>query len=303
MLRTGRIVVFLTAAVSLSGCGDFGVRPGPGEQAGARGVLVCTVAGRTFALEPPRSRADFRIKNGTPVKLGDCSHVVRLDIRFADGAESVCSGTLLGAASSSPVTTVLTAAHCVTPQRPRSITVSQPALNVSTTASHYRAFGGNPGLHLDRDLDLAVVYLRGPLPGTRAARLATQPATKGMEMIAMGYGYDARGTDGNGNLGSLLAGWVRVDIPGGPNQNVRTLPSVQPPNDPRSQETCAGDSGGPLVAANDVETVYGVLSGGNYRGFPSCRNSADSYWQPLPQRRAYIDEALERGTEGATALP
>jgi hypothetical protein len=64
VLRTGRIVVFLTAAVSLSGCGDFGVRPGPGEQAGARGVLVCTVAGRTFALEPPVLAPTFASRTG-----------------------------------------------------------------------------------------------------------------------------------------------------------------------------------------------------------------------------------------------
>lgn len=299
----------------LAGCGDIGVKTGA-PQTGYR-VPVCTMAsGRSLTVPALNGMgAGFRIKNGTEVRAGDCSWVVRLDISYPSGARSLCSGTLLVNELSTPpadpppenpprpkVPVVLTAAHCVTPQPPRSISVSQPGLGVSASASHFRAYGGNPGLLVESSKDVAIVYLRTVLQGAATATLATEPTLpKGTDVIAMGYGYDAQGADGNGNLGNLLAGWVTVDIPAATDRNLRTLPKFNF-DDPRSQDSCAGDSGGPLVDAKDAKKIYGLLSGGGYRGFPSCKNSSDSYWQYVPQRRADIDDALAKGTQGATAL-
>lgn len=283
----------------LAGCGDLGVRTGAGTQSGLAPVAVCSGARRVVTTTGPSSAASagFRIKNGTPVKADDCTHVVRLDIAFANGSRSLCSGTLIRDKM------VLTAAHCVNRNPgPKEIAVSVPGIKASAPATHYRHYGPGGSFQVETDLDIAMLYLRDPIPGSSIAELAEDALSKGQEMIALGYGYDAQGVDGNGSLGALLAGWVNVDIPATNDRNLRTLAKVQPIGDPRSQDTCAGDSGGPLVSVSKTKRIYGVLSGGNYRSFPTCQNSSDSYWQSVSHRRAVIDEAIQKGTDGAIEL-
>lgn len=297
-----RLSTVATAATALFavGCGDLGVRTGVGAQSGFAPIPVCSAGARTVTVAPNAAiaSAGFRIKNGTPVKPDDCTYVVKLEIGFGGNSRALCSGSLVRDKM------VLTAAHCVNRSPgPKDITVSVPGINAKASATHYRFTGAGATFQVETDPDFAMIYLKDTLAGASVAELGDEPLAKGTDMIALGYGYDGQGADGNGNLGTLLAGWVNVDIPATANRNMRTLAKVQPISDPRSQDTCAGDSGGPIVSATKPKRVFGWLSGGNYRNFPSCQNSADSYWQTVSVRKSMIDDAVAKGTEGATELP
>lgn len=248
--------------------------------------------------------AEFRIRNGTCATVGEYDSVVRIGIAVAGGGTYLCSGTLIAP------NVVLSAGHCVNPAAatpPFTVTQVQvdiPNLNVGAYVTHYTFTGGASGEPLDSTVDVSVLRLDRNLSPTPATLAAQDPAV-GQDMVALGYGYDGTGTDGNGNLGDLLFGSVVIDFQGSSSKNVHTLAKVQPISDPASQDTCAGDSGGPLFAMNARNVVVGVLSGGNYVGFDSCKNSADSYWTPVRWNATTINnwKTIALGLQNTDAAP
>jgi secreted trypsin-like serine protease len=221
--------------------------------------------------------AAHRIRNGTCVTSG-FENVVRLGIVTNVGT-FLCSGTLIAA------NVVLSAGHCVNPasQSPpmsvSQIVVDQPNTKVGAFVTHYAFTGGAKSQSIVSTVDMSVLRLDRNFAATPATIAAQDPAV-GQQMIALGYGFDGNAADGDGNSGDLLSGLVVIDFPGSSSKNIRTIAAVQPISEPNSQDTCGGDSGGPLFATNATNTVVGMLSGGNYVGIDTCKNSADSYWTP-----------------------
>ena len=269
-VRLAPVPVLLMLAVPV---GSF--LAGCGEAANQVGCLRQTRLGS----------AAYRIRNGTCVQSG-FENVVRLAIATNLGT-FLCTGTLIAP------NVVVSAGHCVNPAASiPSFTVSQiqvdmPRANVGALVTHYTFTGGGQGQPLDSTADWSVLRLdRNLTPAP--ANLAAQYPVVGQEMIALGYGFDGNGADGNGNAGDLLSGLVVVDFPGSSSKNIRTVAAVQPITSPNSQDTCAGDSGGPIFAVNSTSVIVGLLSGGNYIGSDTCKNSADSYWTPVNRVRTDI---------------
>jgi hypothetical protein len=238
--------------------------------------------------------ATHRIRNGTCVTSG-FENVVRLTIVTNRGT-FLCTGTLIAP------NVVISAGHCVNPLASSpSFVISQiqveiPRLNASALVTHYYFTGGSQGQPLDSTPDWSILRLDRNL-APDPAKLSAQDPELGQQMLALGYGFDGNAPDGNGKAGDLLLGLVRIDFIGSATKNIRTLAAVQPISDPKSQDTCAGDSGGPLVATNSTNVIVGVLSGGNYVGTDTCKNSADSYWTPVRHHRT---EMLNRVAQAET---
>lgn len=299
MAKYFRLFVVLTAAALVSACA--------GSEEAAQSCLVTGATQRVAANVARRleDTAGLRIRRGDPPSPATrFNHVVRLFIDEAPlgGAGLVCTGTLVNS------TTVVTAAHCFREATNIvEVRVTQANLLADVTAQSYRF---NPCFTSDTTQifttpDVAVVFLNGPIVPTAYANLASSNPAVSSLANAAGYGYDAVGAPaGNGSLGNLLFGSLRVTTSGGTNLNIIAEGATQPYTDPNSNETCAGDSGGPLFSAASDTTLLGVLSGGEY--YPptaDCEHSKNSIFTPMAQQASWVNSAIAAGPTGNGAIP
>lgn len=115
------------------------------------------------------------------------------------------------------------------------------------------------------------------------------------EIRAVGFGFDGRGSDGDGNFGTKREGalyfkrYLSAETAWGlfPRSLLLFLHRR-----PAEQATCAGDSGSPAFLQGQI---LGVLSGGYYAyGIPICALSASSIYVSATRFRNWIMETASR---------
>jgi hypothetical protein len=211
------------------------------------------------------------------------------------GVAGLCTGTLIAP------TVVLTAKHCVVPERaagpiaPGLVTVgigdrvfgatrSLRVREIVTTPGPLRISSTFDPVGSATGTDIAILVLRDrvddvpPIPVRRASAdgLASSPA------VAIGFGNTRAGTSGLKN---------RQDT---------TISAVTPNLIEAIETICQGDSGGPLLVEREgVREVAGVASFGVYAAggaVGSCPSDAD-YWNRVDVQLPLIDLALLRAGE------
>jgi len=237
-----RIVVAVICAVLLAGC--FGVKQNSPKNNGP-------------VIRP--------IRLGTP-DTSDLYPTVRplLEIDDDNFVQTVCTCTLLGPR------TALTAAHCLDDVQ-GTLVVGGAGFDVWGDISEfivvtgYRVHPEYDPLILDTP-DVAVIELAGDgFPGLNYRSLYQGAAlTQGQNVPAVGFGWDGRGSDGDGDLGKKLYGTFSfsgavdaIGLSGAVFPNAVSLFVAGPSN----QLSCLGDSGGPYLVDGQIAGVssYGTF--------------------------------------------
>jgi secreted trypsin-like serine protease len=162
---------------------------------------------------------------------------------------SICTGTVIG-----PFT-VLTAAHCVSPEIVGAGQVFEvltgptlvlPGLPVSSTTFHPAWVSSNPfGGH-----DVGIVHLASPttLP---AIPIDSDPSIFALATRIVGYGSNTHANTGVGTKRTATT------VPVAASATIVQIGNT-------STQTCHGDSGGPAFQVlNGVETIIGITSFGS----------------------------------------
>ena len=137
------------------------------------------------------------IRNGQTPTACDFQAVVRLDITGNGGVQAVCTGTIIANGI------VLSAAHCfVDPQlSPVQSVIIRGVGGIAARVLAYRTYNGYNANNLDSP-DMSILYLDRSVQVTPIP-IADTVTSPGDQVIALGYGRDARGSDGDGQLGQL----------------------------------------------------------------------------------------------------
>lgn len=222
------------------------------------------------------------ILNGTPDSTCHFSQVLKVQIQGSRAAAD-CSGVLVRSDA------VLTAAHCISDPQLGKVEAVQVRAGKEVISARkwlgnpkFRANSHAPGMY---GVDIALLFLGASLAGATPVTLATRNPAAGTAVTAVGFGYDGRGSDGNGRLGRRLVGELRVEeaqMTGYP----EGITAMGP------QQTCEGDSGGPLLQ-NGV--LVGILSGGDVAGSgAACVDSVSSVYSSVPNLLDWIQSTLTR---------
>lgn len=242
-------------------------------------LLGCANSGETGSpLCGGTSGSSVRgIRNGDPAPTCAFQSVAFLDLEVSAADHYFCSGTLIRP------NVVLTAGHCVTPPGVpghHSMKVTFPGRSVVTSTQQIVHPQYSPTGTPTGGIDVALVFLPQPLNDLVPVPLASSLPSSDAEAFAYGYGYDGRAKDGNGSLGRLLVGTLKILSTG--------IAIIAQAQTQKSQETCEGDSGGPLIFN---AALIGVLSGGNATG-DRCDDGTDSAYTSISAALPWINSSL-----------
>ncbi|KAF9570545.1 hypothetical protein EC968_001715 [Mortierella alpina] len=204
-------------------------------------AVVASLALTTTTFSSPTVK---RILGGEPAKPGELPFLVKFDGRF------VCSGFLIGPR------TILTAAHCLKPQRPMWSTAE-------VTGMVFRSDEITKVMHpkyKNHTNDIGLVFLPRTVPGPYPQISGDYPQPNS-KIVAAGFGH----IDNNNTLPrSLQKAELTVE-----NKAVCLLHYPNFVDDTQfctkdtPQGVCNGDSGGPLfIGENESIKIVGVTSHG-----------------------------------------
>lgn len=207
------------------------------------------VACATEPLDGDEISADDQAIIGGVTDTGDPSVVAVFAHPPGVNSGSICTGTVIGPS------TVLTAAHCVSPEIVGAgqvfevlvgTTLALPGLAVASTTFHPSwvsadLFGGH---------DVGIVHLATPTT-LAAIPIDTDPSILALATRIVGYGSN---THTNAGVGTKR---TATTVPVAASTTIVQIGNT-------NTQTCHGDSGGPaLQVLNGVETIIGITSFGS----------------------------------------
>ncbi len=229
-------------------------------------ILGSTVVALALAANFAAARVRPRIVNG---QATDHYPAVGMIAFYADRSRTqlagLCSGSLIGCH------TIVTAAHCVCPDRtedyqscldegaaePETVLVFLPHVGVLPV----ERISVHPQYEFGAGYDVSLLHLAEPASGVPPLSLAVDKPTVGTSGAVIGYGTTGGGfrrVDDTGikREGSIVFGGCPADVPA----DLHVCWTYRGDG----ANTCSGDSGGAVVSTGENATVLaGIVSGGS----------------------------------------